>query len=362
MTAYLSHIHLPLWLNGQLLSPEKIRNGDFFGTFPSSFEKSIVEFLQQWYNEDQRILFQTSGTTGAPKPIYLKKECLLASARQTNEFFKITAGNKGLLALSPKFIGGAMMIVRAICGGMHLYSCEPNQLEKLPETTFKLSAFVPLQLEKLLSMDVVDRLFENILLGGVSTSSDLIEKIQQLTSARIFATFGMTETASHIALRNLSAHPAEEAYTFFPGVDVKLNEVGCLEVRGSMTSNEWITTGDLVELNGRTMKFLGRNDHVINSGGIKIFPETTEEIIKSNANGSLEFLHTTPFALIGVPDESLGQRLMLVVESSTVEANLSDLDDVLEKYHRPKELKFIPKFPRTESGKIMRKELTSWFS
>ncbi len=108
-----------------------------------------------------------------------------------------------------------------------------------------------------------------------------------------------------------------------------------------------VVTNDIVELlDERKFNWIGRADNVINSGGIKLFPEQIENKLKP-------FI-TSDFYITSKTDELLGQKLILVVEGEERSLDFSSAD--LSKYQVPKEIIFIEKFPRTESGKIKRQQ------
>jgi O-succinylbenzoic acid--CoA ligase len=118
-------------------------------------------------------------------------------------------------------------------------------------------------------------------------------------------------------------------------------------------SEEKVITNDLVELVSETQFILlGRIDNVINSGGIKLIPEQIEEKLSDKI--------TSRFFVAGIPDELLGEKLILVVES---EKQVFDetVFKTLDKYEKPKEIRFVSKFKETESGKVMRKETINSF-
>jgi acyl-CoA synthetase (AMP-forming)/AMP-acid ligase II len=93
-------------------------------------------------------------------------------------------------------------------------------------------------------------------------------------------TFGMTETMSHIALRKLNGADASDEFTLLEGITIETGEAGNLIIHAPYLSAEPIVTNDLAEITGRrNFRWLGRQDHVINSGGFKIIPELTESRI-----------------------------------------------------------------------------------
>ena len=103
------------------------------------------QFLKDWFNSDDYVMVQTSGSTGIPKKIQLQKNHMIASAQATGTYFNCLEGTKALLCLSADFIAGKMMWVRALTLGWDMYLSEPtgNPLENT-EMSFDFSAMVPL--------------------------------------------------------------------------------------------------------------------------------------------------------------------------------------------------------------------------
>ena len=113
-----------------------------------------------------------------------------------------------------------------------------------------------------------------MLIGGSPVSENLREKITNKTSG-VFETYGMTETVSHVAVKNLSA--GETLFESIPGITFK-DSLGCLEINAPFISKTPIKTNDKVELLSDTQfKWVGRNSLTINSGGIKFNPEKIEK-------------------------------------------------------------------------------------
>ncbi|MGN6645328.1 MAG: AMP-binding protein, partial [Cytophaga sp.] len=169
--------------------------------------------------------------------------------------------------------------------------------------------------------------------------------------------YGMTETVSHIAMKQV--YPTEEqTYTAFDSVEIRVNEQRCLSIKGAVTNNSWLQTNDIVELiNDRQFTFIGRTDFAINSGGIKIQVEPIENLIE-------KILQQTqlpaPFFIAGIADESLGEKIVLFIESASLAETvktqlLQTLKEQLPRYHAPKEIRTAV-FIYTASGKINRKE------
>lgn len=91
----------------------------------SQEDETVTNFLKEWYNNEDYVTGHTSGSTGTPKELHLLKRDMIASAELTNRFFHIGTSSNLLLCLSPSYIAGKMMIVRAILSGANLHTVPP---------------------------------------------------------------------------------------------------------------------------------------------------------------------------------------------------------------------------------------------
>jgi len=344
----------PIFLNGRLLSPEMATKA--VPNTEESWEVALFDFIHRWYSDVPTMEFFTSGTTGLPKRIELSKDVMRASARQTLSFFNLEAGNKALLCLHPQYIGGAMMVVRAMEGGLHLDAVGPQNLSELfPLNKFyQFVAMAPLQAEKLTQKfgTTWTSSFQNILLGGAGLTESQEKVFQDFPADKLWMGFGMTETSSHLALQ--SVPNLSKGYRLLPGIEARTNMEGCLEIRGGITSNKWLNTNDLVELKSDHLKYLGRKDDLINSGGVKISPVAVEqkikEILVKKGYESFDFVVTS------LQHNSLGESLVLVIQKE-IKIELSEINAGLPAYHGMKKIILIDDFPRNEHGKLDRKKL-----
>lgn len=321
-------------------------------SFDTEFEKKVKIFLEEWFSEKTGVNVQTSGSTGIPKIFEIEKKKMVNSAVMTCNFLGLNEGDTALLCLPVEYISGKMMIVRSIERKLKLKITNPSlkPAENLEEE-IDFCAMTPLQVEN--SLDKL-HLIKNLIIGGAAVSESLKSKILKMNlsnSNRIFETYGMSETLSHIGLKQLLPEQ-EEYFTVFENVTISLDDRGCLKIFAPNVNAEELQTNDLVEIrNENQFKFLGRIDNVINSGGAKIFPETLEALVKKDIPGEAIF--------VGLPDESLGQKLILIIEgeeSDEVRRKISEIP--FEKsFHKPKEIIFIKEIPRTPNGKVNRMEL-----
>ena len=134
-------LHKEFSLNGK-----KFNSVQELISYSKTISPSVFSFLVAWFDTKDYISVQTSGSTGVPKQIRLKKIYMCNSATATGRYFNLTAGTKALLCLSTDFIAGKMMLVRAIVLGWHLDIIEAssNPLEHV-EKVYDFAAMIPLQ-------------------------------------------------------------------------------------------------------------------------------------------------------------------------------------------------------------------------
>ncbi|GGH00582.1 O-succinylbenzoic acid--CoA ligase [Polaribacter pacificus] len=319
--------------------------------YSKTLSVSLHAFLVDWFSDQTYIHAKTSGSTGAPKTIKLAKEAMVNSAKATGQFLGLHAGTSALLCMSTEYIGGRMMLVRALVLGWRLDVQEPvlSPLEN-NHKQYDFSAMVPLQLQSsLLQINQI-----KVLIVGGGVVSGTLNKAIQSVSTTVYASYGMTETVSHIALKQLNkyaeANPVP-SFTALPDIYLSVDERNCLLIDAPLLSDDQIRTNDVVDLFSETgFEWLGRFDHVINSGGIKLHPEKLEK--------KIEILIEQRFFVAGVPDDKLGERLILLIEGKenmTLKEQLTKIPN-LTKYEIPKEIYWLENFVETETKKIQRKK------
>jgi len=312
----------------------------------------LEEFLNDWHSDNPRMLVHTSGSTGEPKPLWVEKRRMEASARITCRFLGLQRGDTALLCLPMDYIAGKMMAVRAEVWGLRLVCVKPNgrplqELESPPD----FAAMVPLQVYN--SLQTADeratlRAIKHLIIGGGAIDDALVKELRTFPNA-VYSTYGMTETLSHIALRRLSGDDVSEWYTPFEGVSVSLTADGCLAIDAPAVCPTPLTTNDLAELHDGRFRIVGRKDNTVCSGGIKIQIEKAEQLLMPHLD--------VPFALTKRPDQRLGEALILVAEP-TDEVRLRDIcRQALPRLWQPQAIVFVEKIPLTTSGKRARKQL-----
>jgi len=347
-------------LNAKKYSYEEVKKEKFSSL--SDYELKTLQFCAQWLNQQSHFSINTSGSTGNPKTIILSREQMRTSAHMTIDALGLSSQDKSLVCLNTEFIAGKMMLVRGLEAGMEIYIIPPsaNPFKDLTEKAgITFTALVPYQFETILRESPEKKtLFHKmkaVLIGGAPIHASLEERLQDLSSP-IFHTFGMTETVSHIALRRVNGKERSENYKVLQSVSISVDARNCLIIHSPFTK-EPVITNDVVELiHTNTFKWMGRIDHVINSGGIKIHPEKTEKIIER----IFSELHLEKrFVIAGFPHKDLGEAVFLIIEDAPW--NQSKVDELREKiketgnkYEVPKKIFFIDRFKETPTGKIDR--------
>jgi len=312
------------------------------------FEVSMAKFLEQWLNFEDFVMVKTSGSTGKPKKIRLAKAHMIESAKATGAYFKVGEGTKALLCLSSDYIAGKMMLVRAMVLGwdLHVVAPEKDALVQY-DNPYDFVAMVPYQVHY--SLKALGKV-KKLIVGGGVLSPQLEEMLTDLP-VEAFATYGMTETITHVAARRINGFGKSDVYHALPDVKFTTDDRGCLIIHAPKLSDEDIVTNDRVELlNAMSFKWLGRADFVVNSGGMKLQPELIEMKLQPYLD--------VPFVITSEPDTALGEKLVLVIQKE--DASGIDFPSIfghLQGPERPKKVYALSQFPYTDTGKIKRSKI-----
>ena len=320
------------------LSQQMISEGE-------DYTVSLGVFITKWVDSSTEIELHTSGSTGIPKMVLMSKQAMINSAIETGTYFKLKPGNSALSCLPFEYIAAKMMFIRAYVLGLELDCINPTS--KPLETNSKsydFCAMVPLQLQN--SIEHLN-IIKTLIVGGAPLSNSLKLKLKNVQTA-IYETFGMTETVSHIAVKNI--RKSASLFEVLPSVTIGVDARDCLTIHAPHLVLTPIQTNDVVKLiSSTTFEWLGRYDTIINSGGIKVAPEQLEQ--------QLDGFIKERFFICSQKDNSFGEIVVIVIERSTPFETLNF--DILEPIKRPKRIYYIDKFKETVSGKIKRQETFS---
>lgn len=324
------------------------------------------EFEKLWYSNDVSVVCHTSGSTGDPKEILLSKDLMKDSARRTVDFFSINAESRLHTCLDFDYIASKMMTARADVAGCKLTSEIPSNhplasIER--DEVIDLLSVVPSQLKSIIESGKKYSGMRRILVGG-SPIPENVRHLVALSEYEVWESYGMTETASHIALRRVSVD-STTPFDTLSGITVCADGRGCLVI--DMPGIGHLATNDVAEVLSPTQfRVLGRYDDCVISGGIKIMPSSLEE--------TLGAFIAYDYCISSIPDTKWGEKLVLVLERHTDDFPEWFLEKAigvrLNQYRKklnlgvksPKEIIFIDKIPMTQNGKIDRKALKSLLS
>ena len=310
--------------------------------------ESMVALLRQ----GRSLSVKSSGSTGKPKAFEVDLEDALASADLTLNFFNLKAKQRALVALPLQAVSGAMMVIRAMRAGLELHAVTPQAnpflgFEDKEDGFFDFVALTPYQLAH--SMMHL-RLVKIVLVGGARLSNTLLNSLPDGSQITVFESYGMTETLTHVALRK--RYPIEEGlFTALSGVHFTTGESGNLIIHVPHLKHSTVITNDSVRLHSETQfEYLGRLDHVINSGGVKLFPERIEQKI-SKVYSDLVFF------VSAMPHPELGEQATLIIEGDEVLRKQVEegLDQISwERYEKPKTVYALSNFFYTTTQKFDR--------
>lgn len=331
------------------------------------------EFISEWNDEAQTIHVQTSGSTGAPKKLNVRKDKMIESAKMTCDFLALQPGDTALLCMNLDYIGAKMMVVRSLVRQLHLVQVAPSGHPLATvDVPITFAAMVPLQVYN--SLHVPEereklRQIKHLIIGGGAIDDVLAAQLHDFPHA-VWSTYGMTETLSHIALRRLNGLESSSWYTPLQGIKVTTNADDCLVIDAPKLCDTPIVTNDIAEIratstsegkNALAFRIIGRRDNVINSGGVKIQMEELERLMRP-------FL-TMPYMVTKRKSEKFGEIVVLMVEKegddegATVEekselpmlrAILRLLHRALPRYWEPRLYLSVDRIPMTETGKLNR--------
>lgn len=316
-----------------------------------AFEQEVRAFCEQWDDPSPTMNVMTSGSTGKPKEMAVRKTQMRASAQVTLQALGVQPGDTALLCLPLNHIAGQMMCVRSLVAPLHRIVVAPSShpysgLHAAPG----FAALTPMQVYESLRVPHERSLMRRtrcLIIGGGGINPAVEAKLRNFPHA-VWATYGMTETLSHIALRRISGPEASMRFHPLPGVTLALSPQGTLTIHAPHVCDTVLVTNDLATLYADGSFTLGgRLDNVICSGGLKLQMERMEEKLES-----------LPFAvqITAVPDVRLGEAVTLLYAAPSFSpAEVERLcRDRLTPYEVPRHYLCVSQLPVTETDKPAR--------
>ncbi|MDR0891008.1 MAG: AMP-binding protein [Mediterranea sp.] len=325
-------------------------------SLPGQGQQELYDFLREWFDGSPYVSVQTSGSTGTPKVWQARKTQMMQSARLTCEALGLRVGDTALLNMNLRYIGAKMMVVRSLVAGLNLL-VRPASGHPLAdvETTVQFASMVPMQVYNTLQVAAEkERLgrADVLIIGGGAVDEALLTEVGRLPG-KVYSTYGMTETLSHIALRRLNGPEASERYFPLPSVHLSLSERGTLTIEAPLVCDEVLHTNDVARLfPDGSFIVLGRIDNVINSGGIKIQAEELEAQLR-------QLLPGLSLVVTSMPDARLGEAVVLLVEKDLLDGDEREAMEAkiragVSSYSFPKRILTVERIPLAGNGKVDR--------
>ena len=312
----------------------------------SAARRREVEAVVDWWNSGASSwTLHSSGSTGAPKELLLQRVHIEASAWATIAAFGLSEGQRSPLLLAASTAGGFMMVVRALIAGLRLDVLPVERRPATrPELCYDFVTLVPEQAAALAadpSFNPKD--YQCTLLGGADVRPEL-ETLLARWPRPVYHGFGMTETLTHVALRQIGKG---RTYRGLPGVLFTQKGEALVVDDPSRGVRNLVTTDAAKVLSHREFEWLGRLDGAVVSAGKKIFPETVEAA--SGAEG----------VAVGVPSSEWGQALVWVGAPGVDLKTVHQKWEALPSWQRPKHI-VQREIPYLSSGKPDRQALARW--
>jgi len=342
---------------------------------------------------DLALIVYTSGTTGKPKGAMLTHGNMLAIFPARLDMFDVDE-NDCFLATLPlcHIYGVSVVMIGTISRGASVViqqKFDPKQtLENIAKHGITLLPMVPAMYTFLL-MEMQAKQYDvssvRIAFSGAAPLPvELINKIQKAFNAPVIEGYGLTETSCIATINPL--HGKQKVGSVGPAVSgvrceimdekgVPLpsgpENVGEIAVQGrnillgyykkpeataEAIVKNWFYTGDLgYKDEDGYIYIVGRKKELILRGGQNIYPREIEEVIARMPG-------ITEVAVIGVPDQYMGERVKAVVVTSDPQITADDVKAYctkhLAEYKVPRLVEFMKALPRNSTGKILKRVLT----
>jgi O-succinylbenzoic acid--CoA ligase len=313
----------------------------------ATLRQQVNHLVAQWQAKQPTFTLSTSGSTGKPKNITLSRDAIKASAQATIQALNLNANSKALLCLPINKVAGFMMVIRALEADWQLTVTEPEKRPLQAGENYDFVAMVPYQAQA--SWQHLAQI-NKLLIGGGPLTNALEAKIPDLKSF-VYHSYGMTETITHVALRQLAPKP-EAFYKALPGVTFSSDDKGCLVINAPhLKCNDLITNDEVELINPKAFIWRGRHDNAINVAGSKYLPEELEQRVNWSASN---------FMFTAWPHPQWGHQIALVLEQPQFPSaqSLKTALQNLESRQNPTLIFTLPNFNYTSNGKLQRKTTT----
>ncbi|MCH2190641.1 MAG: AMP-binding protein [Gammaproteobacteria bacterium] len=347
-------------------------------------------------HEDLLFLQYTGGTTGVPKGVEITHGNMIANIQMSKEWIKPSLApgvQHRVIAPLPMyhiFCMSVNLMVMMSLGAENILIVNPRDFDGfvkiLQKNRFTGITAVNTLLRKLLDTPGFDQIdfseLDFTFAGGMAVTSDVAAEWKEKTGCTVVEAYGLSECSPGVSSVPFTTEEFSGSIGLpLPSTKIKLldddgNEVGFNEsgelcvagpqvMRGYwnrpdataevMTDDGYLRTGDYVSVDEKGfIRVLDRKKDMILVSGFNVFPNEIEDVVN-------QFKGVVESAAIGIEDRNAGQVVKLFVvandDSLTKEDVSAYCKDNLTGYKRPKVIEFLPELPKSNVGKILRKEL-----
>ncbi len=346
--------------------------------------------------KDIAFLQYTGGTTGVAKGAMLTHKNMVANMLQSKAWLTSSEINDGgeviitALPLYHIFALTANCLVFMELGGCNILITNPRDMRsfvrELAENRFTMITGVNTLFNALLHSPGFSELdfspLKGALGGGMAVQKVVAERWKEVTGVPLIEAYGLTETSPAACMNPLD----QEEFTGFIGLPISSTECGIMNDEGQLlpvgeidelvvrgpqvmlgywqlpeetakvlSEDGWLRTGDIAFMNeGGFFKIVDRKKDMILVSGFNVFPNEIEDVIAMHPK-------VLEVAAIGLPDEKSGETVKVFIvrkdPSLTVEEIKQFAGQQLTGYKRPKHVEFRDELPKSNVGKILRREL-----
>ncbi|MEC8860097.1 MAG: AMP-binding protein [Pseudomonadota bacterium] len=344
---------------------------------------------------DVAIVLYTGGTTGLAKGAMLTHQNLIVNMMQLRQVSKalIKDGRDTIVAPLPLYHTYAFMfhcMAAVYAGNLNVLIPNPrdiNELIKTLQALPEINGFVGLNtlfLAMCRHKDIAQVDFSKMRFtgsGGMALTISVAEEWAKVTGCQIYEGYGLTECSPVVSVNPHDKVKIGTVGPPVPGTDVMtvdeegndtgFNEKGELWIRGpqvmkgywqnekataeSITAEGWFKTGDFAQIDEEGyIRIVDRKKDLIIVSGFNVFPSEVEEVVNAHPG-------VAESAAIGVPSDKSGETIKLFVVRRDSVLNIKDVESYcrenLTAYKVPKQIEFVDDLPKSNVGKILRREL-----
>ena len=323
----------------------------------------VVAALSAWVTapDDEPLVVETSGSTGAPKRVVLSRRAVLASVAATAR--RLDGEGRWLLALPASYVAGAQVVCRSVVAGEPpvLLDDHPSLAAAVEAGRPAYASLVPTQLHRMLE-DAEDvaalGALHTVLLGGGPIDPALRRRAAD-AGVSVVATYGSAETAGGcvydgVALDGVGLATEADGRLLVSGPMLFEGYDGDPALTARVLVDGWFRTEDAARIDddGR-LQVLGRLDDMVITGGVNVPAPAVARRLREHPT-------VRDVEVLGVPDAEWGTRLVaFVVGALTLEEARAWVAEVHPRSWAPRQLVSVDALPLLANGKVDRVQLAT---